>query len=163
MILVWWYVHVSSFPLLRVCCFCYSTIFIYASHPLMRSIYSCTILIYVLHLFFSFYVSAMYVLHLFMHRYLRCNHLCITVIHALHLFIYYTHSCITFIHASHSSMRRTHLCVVLIYASHLFICCTDFMHHTHSIMHCTSSCVVFIHVSLCLYVTLHLSIHVAAM
>ena len=99
----------------HICCFRYSTTFIHASHPLIRSIHLCTTLTYALHSFFSFYISAIYMLHLFMHHYLCYTYLYIIVIHILHLFIYYTYYLLLIF------ICCTHLYILFIYVSHLFI------------------------------------------
>ena len=144
MMLAWWYMHVSSFLLLHICCFRYRIIFIHALHPLIRFIHSCTTLTHALHLFLSFHVLAIYVLYLSMHCYLRCNHLCVTVIHALKLFIYHIHLYVTFVHAlywSHSFMCCTYLCIALIHLLHLFYASHSFNDLSHWFMCFIYSCI----------------------
>ena len=124
-----------------ICCFRYSTTFVHASHPLIRSIriHSCIALSSMC------YICSCVALASFLRRtHLRValihaspsscvaiipvsrslmRHLCscVALIHTSHLFMYYAHSRVTFVHASHSFMRRTYSCIALTHASPLFM------------------------------------------
>ena len=152
----------------HICCFRYSTTFIYASHPLMRSIHSCATLTYALYSFPSIHVLPCHVCATFVHVSLlrrscvalihaspsSCvaiilvsrslmRHLCscVALIHVLRSLMRHLYSCVALIHVSHSLMRHLCSCVTLIYLSHLFILRTYFMLHTRSTIHLFMRCI----------------------